>query len=118
MSNNFNTNRLKTGDYIFLEITYLICCFFLRVTNILKQSDLLYFITSWLHNLISAHPQIYIGYKYSFLCRNEQFFARSRRSRNYAEAYKWYAAQVIPQTDAEIAEKGHFWMETSQRLDC
>ncbi len=39
--------------------------------------------------------------------------------------YRWYAAQVIPQIDprgigcafhragAEIAEKGHFWMETS-----
>ena len=25
----------------------------------------------------------------------------------------WYAAQLIPQIDAEIAEKGHFWMETS-----
>jgi hypothetical protein len=24
-----------------------------------------------------------------------------------------YAAQVIPQIDAKIAEKGHFWMETS-----
>ena len=24
-----------------------------------------------------------------------------------------YAAQVIPQIDAEITEKGHFWMETS-----
>jgi hypothetical protein len=24
-----------------------------------------------------------------------------------------YVAQVIPQIDAEIAEKGHFWMETS-----
>jgi hypothetical protein len=23
-----------------------------------------------------------------------------------------YAAQTIPQIDAEIAEKGHFWMET------
>jgi len=23
-----------------------------------------------------------------------------------------YAAQAIPQIDAEIAEKGHFWMET------
>jgi hypothetical protein len=45
--------------------------------------------------------------------------------RNYAEAYTEYAAQVIPQIDpreigsafhgagAEIAEKGHFWMETS-----
>jgi len=41
-----------------------------------------------------------------------QFFARSRKSRNYAEAYKWYAAQVIPKIDAEIAEKGNFWMET------
>jgi len=35
------------------------------------------------------------------------------KSRNYAEAYKWYVAQVIPQIDAEIAEKGHFWMETN-----
>jgi hypothetical protein len=25
----------------------------------------------------------------------------------------WYAAQGIPQIDAEIAEKGHFWMKTS-----
>jgi len=41
-----------------------------------------------------------------------QFFARSRKSRNYAEAYKWYASQVIPKIDAEIAEKGNFWMET------
>jgi len=31
---------------------------------------------------------------------------------NYAEAYKRYAAQVIPRIDTEIAEKGHFWMET------
>ena len=31
---------------------------------------------------------------------------------NYAEAYQLYAAQVIPQIDTEIAEKGHFWMET------
>ncbi len=64
------------------------------------------------------------GHWLSFQFRNEQFFARSRKSRNYAEAYKWYAAQVIPQIDpreigsafhragAEIAEKGHFWMET------
>jgi hypothetical protein len=47
------------------------------------------------------------------------------KSRNYAEAYKSYAAQVIPQIDpreigsafhgagAEVAEKGHFWMETN-----
>jgi hypothetical protein len=49
------------------------------------------------------------------------------QSRNTAEAYKQYVAQVIPEIDpreigfafhgagAEIAEKGHFWMETSQR---
>jgi len=36
---------------------------------------------------------------------------------SYAEAYKWYAAQVIPQIDAEIAGKGHFWMETKSYLD-
>jgi hypothetical protein len=25
-----------------------------------------------------------------------------------------YATQTIPQIDAEIAEKGHFWMESNQ----
>ncbi|NVM24015.1 MAG: hypothetical protein HWN68_19830 [Desulfobacterales bacterium] len=25
----------------------------------------------------------------------------------------WYVAQAIPQIDAEIAEKGHLWMDTS-----
>ena len=28
----------------------------------------------------------------------------------------WYAAQLTPQVDAEIAKKGHFWMETSELL--
>jgi hypothetical protein len=39
----------------------------------------------------------------SFPIRNEQFFARSRKSRNYAEAYEEYAAQGIPKLDTEIA---------------
>jgi hypothetical protein len=26
----------------------------------------------------------------------------------------WYVAQVIPQIDAEIAEKGRFWTESSE----
>ncbi len=47
-----------------------------------------------------------------FQIRNEEFFARSRKSRNWAETYVEYAAQVIPQIDAEIAKKGHFWLET------
>jgi hypothetical protein len=38
---------------------------------------------------------------------------RSRKSRDCAEAYVGYVAQAISQIDAEIAEKGHFWMETS-----
>jgi hypothetical protein len=52
-------------------------------------------------------------------------YAPEGKSRNYAEMYKWYTAQVIPQIDpreigsafhragVEIAEKGHFWMETN-----
>ena len=54
-----------------------------------------------------------IGTSVSFQFRNEQFFARSRKSRDCAEAYIGYVAQAIPQIDAEIAEKGYFWMETS-----
>ena len=43
---------------------------------------------------------------------NRQFWANSRKSRDCAEAYAMYAAQVIPQIDAEIAQKGHFRMKT------
>jgi len=35
-------------------------------------------------------------------------YAPERKSRNYAEVYNWYTAQVIPQIDAEITEKGNF----------
>jgi hypothetical protein len=35
------------------------------------------------------------------------FSARSRKSRDCAETYIWYVAQ-----GAEIAKKGHFWLET------
>ncbi len=61
----------------------------------------------------SAHPLNKNCALASVQFRDEQFSARSRKSRNYAEAYKGYAAQVIPKIDAEIAEKGHFWMNTS-----
>ena len=53
-----------------------------------------------------------MGTSSSFQFRNEQFFARSRKSRDCAEVYRLYTAQTIPQIDAEIAEKCHFWMET------
>ena len=36
-------------------------------------------------------------------------------SRDCAEACIGYVAQAIPQIDAEIAEKGHFWMDTRLR---
>jgi len=54
-----------------------------------------------------------MGISSSFQFRNEQFFAKSRKSRDCAEAYRSYATQTIPQIDTEIAEKGHFWMETN-----
>jgi hypothetical protein len=53
------------------------------------------------------------------------FSARSKKSRDCAETYIWYVAQGIPlieprgigcafhRAGAEIAKKGHFWMETS-----
>jgi hypothetical protein len=53
-----------------------------------------------------------MGTRSSFRFRNQQFFARSRKSRDCAEAYRLYAAQGIPQIDTGIAEKGYFWMET------
>lgn len=40
--------------------------------------------------------------------RNEKFCARSRKAKDYAEAYILYAAQLILQLDAEIAQNGHF----------
>jgi hypothetical protein len=52
-------------------------------------------------------------YQLSFQIRNKDFFVRSRKSRDCAEAYRKYAAQEIAKFDAEIAEKDRFWLETS-----
>ena len=41
----------------------------------------------------------------------------SRKSRNYAEAYNWYATQVISKIDTEIAKKGNFWMDTTIKAE-
>jgi hypothetical protein len=54
-----------------------------------------------------------VGTGVSSQSRNERFFARSRKSRDYAEAYIGYVAQEIPQIDTEIAENSHLWMEAS-----
>jgi hypothetical protein len=43
-----------------------------------------------------------------------QFSASSRKSAALREGILLYAAQAIPQIDAEIVEKDHLWMETSE----
>jgi hypothetical protein len=43
----------------------------------------------------------------------ERSIAGTKKSRDCAETYIWYVAQGIPLIDAEIAKKGHFWMETN-----
>ena len=37
-----------------------------------------------------------------------KFFTRSRKSRDFAEAYNAYVAQGIPKIDVEIVKKGRF----------
>ncbi len=60
---------------------------------------------------IHLRPVTRTGNKLKTLWRfqfgNRQFWASSRKSRDCAEAYAMYAAQEIPQIDAEIAQKGH-----------
>jgi hypothetical protein len=46
-----------------------------------------------------------------------QFFASSRKSAALRGGILLYAAQAIPPIDAEIAEKGHLWTETSYMWD-
>jgi hypothetical protein len=59
-----------------------------------------------------------MGTSVSFQFRNEQFFARARGAEAPSQikglrgGVPGYVAQAIPQIDAEIAEKGHLWMET------
>jgi hypothetical protein len=43
----------------------------------------------------------------------KEFFRKIKESRDSAEAHVGYTAQGIFQIDAEIAEKGHFRMETN-----
>jgi hypothetical protein len=69
------------------------------------------FLFAW--KLTSVHPEIPEGANWSFQFINEQFAARSRKSRDCAEAYFTYAAQEIPKIDVEIVAKGHLWMETN-----
>ncbi len=70
------------------------------------------FLFAW--KLTSVHPETPEGANWSFQFINEQFAARSRKSRDCAEAYFTYAAQEIPKIDVEIVAKGHLWMETNQ----
>jgi hypothetical protein len=43
--------------------------------------------------------------------------AAAKKSKDYAEVYMSYTAQVILKIDAEIAEKCHLWMETANDSD-
>jgi hypothetical protein len=63
--------------------------------------------------LACVHPFIMNDLKNSFSSRNVNFSARSRKTSGFAEVYWTYAAQKTPPFDAEIAEKGYLWMETS-----
>ena len=65
--------------------------------------------------LAGVQPETPEDASWSFQFINEQFAARSRKSRDCAEAYFTYVAQEIPKIDVEIAAKGHLWMETSER---
>jgi hypothetical protein len=47
-----------------------------------------------------------------------QFSASSRKSAALRGGVLLYAAQAMPPIDAEIAEKGHLWTETSSLGDC
>ena len=44
---------------------------------------------------------------------NLDFGAYAFKSMSLRGDVHWYVAQGTPQFDAEIAEKGHFWMDTS-----
>jgi hypothetical protein len=49
----------------------------------------------------------------SFRSRNVQFSGSSMKSVELRGGILLYAAQAIPPIDAEIAEKGHLWLETN-----
>jgi len=61
------------------------------------------FLSAW--KLTSVHPEIPEGANWSFQFINEQFAARSRKSRDCAEAYFTYAAQEISKIDPPAAEQ-------------
>ena len=64
---------------------------------------------------MSIHDVTFLemGTYWCFQFRNEDILSMSRKSRDYAEAYVMYAAQAIPQIDAEIGKIDHLWMETN-----
>jgi hypothetical protein len=44
-------------------------------------------------------------------------FCKSKEIKGLRGSVRGYAAQAIPPTDAEIAEKGHLWTETNYFAD-
>ena len=41
------------------------------------------------------------------------FFYKFKDIKGFRGGVRGYAAQEIPQVDAEIVKKGHFWLETN-----
>ncbi len=63
-------------------------------------------------------PIIFLPNRVDFRTGNEQFFSRSRKSKDCAEAYLEYVAQAILQIDAEVVEKGRFRIGNYLNLAC
>jgi len=63
--------------------------------------------------LISVHPETKLGHKCVSNLEIGNFGPAQGNQGIALKAYAMYAAQVIPQIDTEIAQKGHFRMETN-----
>ena len=53
-----------------------------------------------------------------FLGQKRAIFRKVKEIKGLRGGVQWYAAQAIPQIDAEIAEKGRLWTETSPAGTC
>jgi hypothetical protein len=66
--------------------------------------------------IISVHPETNYGH-YCVSNPETGKFGRAQGNQGIAlKAYAMYATQEIPQVDTEIAQKGHFRMETNKYL--
>ena len=115
-----NTGRphltLRAFDDISMSMdsSHTACLPFSKVTSLALSVS--FVVKNTRSELVSAHPRTLkkeVGTGVSFQFSPPRRIRKIKKIKGLRGGVPRYVAQAIPQIDAQIAEKGHLWMETS-----